>query len=114
MVVNKGKGGKMPPKITKKSNKIKPKVARDGKVVSVSNKGPAKRNKMIKTKAASKLLNRNETRSTSLNRKTRKVSEVDSSKSSKRKSSSDSPKRKVSSPASKNSLKVAKSTKTTP
>lgn len=114
MVVNKGKGGKVPPKITKKSNKIKPKVARDGKVVSVSNKGPAKRNKMIKTKAASKLLNRNETRSTSLNRKTRKVSEVDSSKSSKRKSSSDSPKGKVSSPASKNSLKVAKSTKATP
>ena len=114
MVVNKGKGGKVPPKITKKSNKIKPKVARDGKVVSVSNKGPAKRNKMIKTKAASKLLSRNETRSTSLNRKTRKVSEVDSPKSSKRKSSSDSPKGKVSSQASKNSLKVAKSTKTTP
>ena len=55
MVVNKGKRGKVPPKVTKKSDKIKPKATREGKNISVSNKGPNKRNKVIKTKEASNL-----------------------------------------------------------
>merc|ERR1712062_426544 len=115
MVVNKGKGVKVPPKITKKSDKIKPKVTREGKNVSVSNKGPAKRNKVIKTKEASKLLTRNETRSSSVgSRKAKKVSEDTPSMSLKRKSLNNSPKGKLSSSPSKGSLKETKLNKTTP
>ena len=114
MVVNKGKGVKVPPKITKKSAKIKPKVTREGKNVSVGNKGPAKRNKVIKSKEASKLLARNETRSSSVGRRTKKVSEEMPSKSLKRKSLNNSPKGKFSSSPSKGSLKDTKLNKTTP
>ena len=110
MVVNKGKRGKVPPKVTKKSDKIKPKATREGKNISVSNKGPNKRNKVIKTKEASNLLNRNETRSLSVNRKVKKVSEDTSVKSPKRKSSSDSVKGKLSSSPNKGT----KLNKTTP
>ena len=110
MVVNKGKRGKVPPKVTKKSDKIKPKATREGKNISVSNKGPNKRNKVIKTKEASNLLNRNETRSLSVNRKVKKVSEDTLVKSPKRKSSSDSLKGKLSSSPN----KETKLNKTTP
>ena len=110
MVVNKGKRGRVPPKVTKKSDKIKPKATREGKNISVSNKGPNKRNKVIKTKEASNLLNRNETRSLSVNRKVKKVSEDASVKSPKQKSSSDSIKGKLSSSPNKGT----KLNKTTP
>ena len=53
----------MPSKVVKKVDKVKTKVTREGKNVSVSNKGPAKRNKVIKTNKASKMLNSSKTRS---------------------------------------------------
>ena len=112
MVVNKKKGGKMPSKVVKKVDKVKTKVTREGKNVSVSNKGPAKRNKVIKSTKASKMLNSSKTRS-SLNEKTKKAFEP-----TKRKATTVSPKGKCSEKSSsptKVSLKQTKlnTTKTT-
>merc|ERR1712038_1265802 len=84
MVVNKKKGGNAPSKVTKKVDKVKTKVTREGKNVGVSNKGPAKRNKVIKTTKASKMI----VKSRKPDEKTKKL------EATKRKSTKDLPKGK--------------------
>ena len=117
MVVNKKKVGKMPQKAAKKVDKVKTKVTRQGKNVSINNKGPVKRNKTVKPNMASKAANKkNKTRASI--EKTKKVSKVSvtNAKSPKAKSKDNVTKAKPSekystSPSNKGKLKETKATK---
>ena len=117
MVVNKKKVGKMPKKAGKKVDKVKTKVTRQGKSVSINNKGPVKRNKTVKPNMASKAANtKNKTRASI--EKTKKVSKVSvtNAKSPKAKSKDNVTKAKSSEkystpPSNKGKLKETKATK---
>ena len=117
MVVNKKKVGKMPKKAGKKVDKVKTKVTRQGKNVSINNKGPVKRNKIVKPNMASKAAStKNKTRASI--EKTKKVSKVSvtNGKTPKAKSKDNVTKAKPSEkystpPSNKAKLKETKATK---